>query len=72
MTATLDNARTVPPALSFFERYLTLWVALTIVAGIILGQVFPSLFQEVGEHEVARVNLPDGVLIWVMIIPMQL
>ena len=72
MTAAMDNARPAPPALSFFERYLTLWVALTIVAGIVLGQVFPSFFQAVGALEVARVNLPVGVLIWVMIIPMLL
>ena len=70
MTAAMDNTRPAPPALSFFERYLTLWVALTIVAGIVLGQVFPSFFQAVGALEVARVNLPVGVLIWVMIIPM--
>jgi len=72
MTAAMDKMRAAPPALSFFERYLTLWVALTIVAGVILGQVFPSFFQAVGALEVARVNLPVGVLIWVMIIPMLL
>jgi arsenite transporter len=72
MTATMESTRPAPPALSFFERYLTLWVALTIVAGIVLGQVFPSFFQAVGALEVARVNLPVGVLIWVMIIPMLL
>jgi ACR3 family arsenite transporter len=72
MTATMANTGAAPPALSFFERYLTLWVALTIVAGIVLGQVFPSFFQAVGALEVAQVNLPVGVLIWVMIIPMLL
>ncbi|MDH4115241.1 MAG: arsenical-resistance protein, partial [Burkholderiaceae bacterium] len=46
--------------LSFFERYLTLWVALTIGAGIVLGQLFPALFQAVSALEVARVNLPVG------------
>src|SRR5512140_1264592 len=61
-----------PPGLSFFERYLTLWVALTIGAGVVLGQVFPSFFQALGALEVARVNLPVGALIWVMIIPMLL
>ncbi len=61
-----------PPALSFFERYLTLWVALCIVAGIALGQLFPGPVQAIGGMEFAQVNLPVGVLIWVMIIPMLL
>lgn len=56
--------------MSFFERYLTLWVALCIVLGIIFGQFFPGLFQAIGKMEIARVNLPVGLLIWVMIIPM--
>ena len=56
--------------MSFFERYLTLWVALCIVAGIALGQLLPALFRAVGAMELARVNVPVGVLIWVMIIPM--
>jgi len=58
--------------MSIFERYLTLWVGLCIVAGIALGKAFPSLFQAVGEMEVARVNIPVGLLIWVMIVPMLL
>ncbi|NTU54341.1 MAG: ACR3 family arsenite efflux transporter [Chlorobiaceae bacterium] len=53
-----------------FERYLTVWVFLCIVAGIALGQLLPGLFQAVGLMEVAKVNLPVGILIWVMIIPM--
>lgn len=56
--------------LSMFERYLTVWVFLCIVAGVVLGQTFPSLFQMIGQWEVARVNLPVGLLIWIMIIPM--
>jgi ACR3 family arsenite transporter len=56
--------------MSGFERYLTVWVALCIVAGIALGQLFPGLFQAVGRMEIARVNVPVGLLIWVMIIPM--
>ena len=56
--------------MSFFERYLTAWVALCIVAGIVLGQIFPSLFQAIGRMEIARVNVPVGLLIWVMIVPM--
>jgi ACR3 family arsenite transporter len=55
-----------------FERYLTLWVALCIVAGIGLGQVFPGVFRTLGGWEIAKVNLPVGLLIWVMIIPMLL
>jgi len=58
------------PAMGIFERYLTVWVALCIVAGILLGQVFPAAFQAIGSMELARVNVPVGLLIWVMIIPM--
>jgi ACR3 family arsenite transporter len=58
------------PAISFFERYLTVWVALCILAGILLGQVMPGVFQAIGRMEYAQVNLPVGLLIWVMIIPM--
>jgi len=57
-------------SMSFFERYLSLWVALCIVAGIALGQMLPAVFQMIGRLEVAQVNLPVGLLIWVMIIPM--
>ncbi|MCX7815131.1 MAG: ACR3 family arsenite efflux transporter [Tepidimonas ignava] len=53
-----------------FERYLSVWVALCIVAGIALGQWLPGVFQAIARLEVARVNLPVGLLIWVMIIPM--
>ncbi|PVY79741.1 ACR3 family arsenite transporter [Cupriavidus alkaliphilus] len=58
------------PAIGFFERYLTIWVALCIVAGIALGQMLPGVFQAIGRMEYAQVNLPVGLLIWVMIIPM--
>jgi ACR3 family arsenite transporter len=58
--------------MGLFERYLTLWVALCIVAGIALGHLFPSLFQAIGGMEVAQINLPVAVLIWLMIIPMLL
>jgi ACR3 family arsenite transporter len=56
--------------MSVFERYLTLWVFVCIVAGILVGQLLPGVSQSVGRMEVARVNLPVGLLIWVMIIPM--
>jgi len=58
--------------MSLFERYLTLWVFLCIVLGIALGQFAPGVFQAIGHLEIARVNLPVGLLIWVMIIPMLL
>jgi ACR3 family arsenite transporter len=56
--------------MSFFERYLTIWVFLCIVAGIALGQLLPAPFQALGRMEIARVNIPVGLLIWVMITPM--
>ena len=57
-------------SLGAFERYLTLWVALCIVAGIALGQLAPGLSKALGRMEIAQVNLPVGVLIWAMIVPM--
>lgn len=56
--------------MSVFERYLSVWVALCIVVGIVLGQWFPKVFHVLGAMEIAKVNLPVGLLIWVMIIPM--
>jgi ACR3 family arsenite transporter len=56
--------------MNVFERYLTIWVALCIVVGIALGEVFPDLFQFVGRIEAAHINLPVAVLVWLMIIPM--
>ncbi len=58
------------PAIGFFERYLTVWVFACIVAGIALGQAMPGVFHAIGAMEIARVNLPVGALIWVMIVPM--
>jgi ACR3 family arsenite transporter len=58
--------------MSVFERYLTVWVFLCIVAGVVLGQLLPGPVQAIGGMEVAKVNLPVGLLIWVMIIPMLL
>ncbi|WP_444634991.1 ACR3 family arsenite efflux transporter [Cupriavidus oxalaticus] len=65
-----SSVSTSKPAIGFFERYLTVWVALCIVAGIALGQMLPEAFQAIGRMEYAQVNLPVGILIWVMIIPM--
>ena len=56
--------------MNIFERYLSLWVALCIAAGIAFGQLFPSLIEGIAQIEIAKVNLPVGLLIWVMIIPM--
>ncbi|MDP3895409.1 MAG: ACR3 family arsenite efflux transporter [Mesorhizobium sp.] len=58
--------------MSLFERYLTVWVALCIVAGIALGHIMPGVFQAIGAAEIAKVNIPVAVLIWLMIIPMLL
>ncbi|AWC21227.1 arsenical-resistance protein [Aminobacter sp. MSH1] len=58
--------------MSIFERYLTLWVALCIVVGVALGHFLPGLFQGIGAAEIAKVNIPVAVLIWLMIIPMLL
>ena len=63
---------TAPAPMSVFERYLTVWVFLCIVAGVALGQALPGPVQAIGRMEIARVNLPVGGLIWVMIIPMLL
>ena len=56
--------------MSSFERYLTLWVAACIAVGVSLGHYFPGVFQAIGSAEIAKVNLPVALLIWMMIIPM--
>ena len=56
----------------FFEKYLSVWVGLCIVVGIALGRLFPPVFDALGDMEVASVNLPVAVLIWLMILPMLL
>jgi len=61
-----------PPAMNLFERWLTLWVALCIVSGVLLGQMIPGVFHALGAATVAEVNLPVAVLVWLMIIPMLL
>ena len=60
------------PSMGLFERYLTLWVALCIVVGIALGRLTPGVFHLLGTAEVAHVNLPVAVLVWLMVIPMLL
>ena len=56
--------------MSTFERYLTVWVALCIIVGIAFGHFFPTVFHSIGSVEIAKVNLPVAILIWLMIIPM--
>ncbi|MES9972011.1 MAG: ACR3 family arsenite efflux transporter [Candidatus Thiodiazotropha sp.] len=68
----VTGRRAAGASMGFFERYLTLWVALCIIAGIALGHLMPGVFQTVGRLEIAQVNLPVAVLIWLMIIPMLL
>ena len=58
--------------MNLFERYLTLWVALCIAAGVLLGQAAPAAFRAIGDATIAHVNLPVAVLIWLMIVPMLL
>jgi len=66
------SSRRAAPALGAFERYLTLWVALCIIAGVLLGQLMPAPFQALGRMNVAEVNIPVALLIWLMIVPMLL
>jgi ACR3 family arsenite transporter len=58
--------------MNLFERYLTVWVGLCIIVGVLLGQFLPGVFQAIASLEIAKVNIPVGVLVWVMIIPMLL
>src|SRR6266699_3233932 len=66
------NRRRPAPALGTFERYLTVWVALCIIAGIVLGRLVPGPFQGLGRMTVAEVNIPVAILIWLMVVPMLL
>ncbi|MBR0641634.1 ACR3 family arsenite efflux transporter [Plastoroseomonas hellenica] len=70
--AAIAEGRAPAPALGIFERYLTLWVALCIIAGILLGQALPGVFHALGAATVAEVNLPVAALVWLMIVPMLL
>ncbi len=70
-----DAVATVPgraPSLGTFERYLTLWVALCILVGIGLGHALPGVFHALGTANVAQINLPVAVLVWLMVVPMLL
>ena len=58
--------------MNLFERFLTVWVGLCIIVGVLLGQFLPGVFHAISSLEIAQVNIPVGVLVWVMIIPMLL
>ena len=72
MSEVATIARGRPGHIGTFERYLTLWVALCIIAGVILGQAMPGVFHTLGGASVAHVNLPVAILVWLMIVPMLL
>ena len=65
------DSSTAPNPLGFFGRYLSVWVALCILGGVLLGKGVPEVFESIAGFEVARVNLVVAVLIWVMIYPMM-
>jgi arsenite transporter len=71
-TAAARHASEPKPAMGVFERFLTVWVALCIIAGIALGQLVPAVFHVLGDATVAQVNIPVAVLVWLMIVPMLL
>jgi len=67
-----SRRRAAGAEMPFFERYLSVWVALCILVGILLGRLLPDVFESLGAMEIASVNLPVAVLIWLMILPMLL
>jgi ACR3 family arsenite transporter len=69
---TLDSGEAARPGIGFVEKYLTVWVALCIVAGVVLGHLLPGVFGAIAAAEIAKVNIPIAVLIWLMIVPMLL
>lgn len=71
-TAAQDGVAKPASDMGLFERWLSLWVALCMIAGIGLGQLAPQAFVAMGKFELARVNLPVAVLVWLMIVPMLL
>lgn len=70
-TKSTSPSSLVDSGLGTFERLLSVWVALAIAAGLLLGSVFPGLFGALAALEVASVNLPVAVLIWAMVYPMM-
>ena len=72
MSLQCENTSRPSDDMGFFERYLSIWVFLCILAGIGLGHFFNSTFQRIGSLEIAKVNLPVATLVWFMVIPMLL
>jgi ACR3 family arsenite transporter len=64
------NNNVIIKGLSVFEKYLTIWVGLSVILGVTLGQLFPNTFLAISRIEYYKVNLPVGLLIWIMIVPM--
>jgi ACR3 family arsenite transporter len=69
--AVIDTSLPAAAGLGPFERWLSIWVALAIAAGLLLGNLFPGLFGSLASLEVASVNLPVALLIWAMVYPMM-
>jgi ACR3 family arsenite transporter len=72
MSKTKANKNKDKESLGFFAKYLTVWVAICIAAGVIIGQVLPSVPQTLSKFEYANVSIPVAILIWLMIYPMML
>ncbi|WP_242972918.1 ACR3 family arsenite efflux transporter [Anaeromicrobium sediminis] len=68
----MKNKRRAKEALGFFGNYLTIWVTLCIIAGIMIGQLFPQFPKILSKFEYAQVSIPVAILIWLMIYPMML
>lgn len=66
------NKKEKEKGIGFFERYLTLWVAICIVAGIAVGELLPGIPAALGRFEYANVSIPEAILIWLMIYPMMM
>lgn len=66
MSQAIASPEPAAPSIGIFERYLTVWVLLCIVVGIALGRMIPGVFQTLGAAEIAQVNLPVAVLVWLM------
>jgi ACR3 family arsenite transporter len=68
----MNKPAKAPTGISFFEKYLTIWVALCMVAGILIGRFLPAIPQISGRFEYAQVSIPIAILIWLMIYPMMM
>jgi ACR3 family arsenite transporter len=71
MTTTADHSEDISSDMDLFSRYLSVWVALAIVAGVALGQLAPSVPETLSRFEIAQVSIPIAILIWAMIFPMM-